>query len=448
MTSTATSTILILGGGGREHALAWRCTHEGHAVIAAPGNDGIARLDGARCTPISLGDGEGVVELALREAVDLVIVGPEAPLVDGLADLLRAAGVATIGPGARAAELEGSKSLAKAFMVAHRIPTARHVTVRDLESGLAALADFDAPPVVKASGLAAGKGVTVAETKAEAEAALRECLEGGRFGAAGAEVVLEERLSGEEASFFVLTDGTHAVTFEPCQDHKRIGDGDTGPNTGGMGAYCPAPIVDAAVRAKVMKRIVGPTLAGLREEGRPFVGVLFVGLMIDAGEPSVVEYNVRFGDPEVQPLMLGLEVDLVPQLLAAANGELRDGHLPGAPAATVVLASAGYPETSTKGVPIEGLEAAMASARASSGQAIFHAGTGLEGEVWETRGGRVIGVCASGEGLDEALSKAYALLAEIGLEGGQYRRDIGSRAGFDLGSGPGSGPGSGRTPED
>ncbi|MCA9686492.1 MAG: phosphoribosylamine--glycine ligase, partial [Myxococcales bacterium] len=297
------SKILIVGSGGREHALAWRCTSEGHEVVATPGSDGIARLAGARCVGVAESDHPGVVALARSEAVDLVIVGPEAPLVAGLADALRAAGVATIGPGAAAAELEGSKAVAKQFMVRHGIPTARHVTVDSLEAGLAALGEFVeiGPPVVKASGLAAGKGVVVAETMAEAEEALRECF-AGRFGAAGAEVVLEQRLRGREASFFVLTDGTHAATFEACQDHKRIGEGDTGPNTGGMGAYCPAPIVDEAVRAKVMERIVAPTLAGLREEGRPFVGVLFVGLMIDAGEPSVIEYNVRFGDPEVQPL--------------------------------------------------------------------------------------------------------------------------------------------------
>lgn len=421
------ATILIVGSGGREHALAWRCTREGHEVVAAPGNDGIARLPRARCVGVGVGDHEGLVALARAESADVVVVGPEAPLVDGLADALREAGVPTIGPGARAAELEGSKAAAKAFMARHGIPTARHVTVRDLAAGLEALASFDVPPVVKASGLAAGKGVTVSETPAEAEAALRACLEGGRFGDAGSEVVLEERLRGEEASFFVLTDGTHTATFEPCQDHKRIGEGDTGPNTGGMGAYGPAPIVDEAVRGKVMARIVQPTLAGLRAEGRPFVGVLFVGLMIDAGEPSVVEYNVRFGDPEVQPLMLGLRTELVPRLLAAANGTLVDEHLPGKPAATVVLASAGYPATSTKGVELVGLEAAMRGAEDRSDRVVFHAGTRLDGDVWRTNGGRVLGACASGDDLREAIAGAYAILDGVQLEGGQLRRDIGHR---------------------
>jgi phosphoribosylamine--glycine ligase len=316
-------------------------------------------------------------------------------------------------------------------MIQHGIPTARHITVSDLRAGIAALHEFERPPVIKASGLAAGKGVTVAETHAEAEAALRECLEQRRFGEAGAEVVLEQRLLGEEASFFVLTDGTRATTFEACQDHKRIGDGDTGPNTGGMGAYAPAPIVDARVRGRILDRIVEPTLAGLRAQGRPFVGVLFVGLMIDdAGQPSVIEYNVRFGDPEVQPLLLGLELPLVPRLFAAAEarGELLDEHLPGKPAATVVLASAGYPASSSKGVEIRGLTQAMAIAAADPELAIFHAGTRRDGDRWLTDGGRVLGVCARAVDLKGALARAYGLLGTIELEGGQYRRDIGIRA--------------------
>lgn len=422
--------ILIVGSGGREHALAWRCVSEGHEVLAAPGNDGIAGLDGARCVAVKDSDQVGLVELAKAEAVDLVVVGPEAPLVAGLADALRFAGVPTLGPSGRAAELEGSKAAAKAFMAAHDIPTAKHVVVRDLQAGLAALDEFEVPPVVKASGLAAGKGVTVAATRAEAEAALRACLEGDRFGAAGREVVLEQRLEGEEASFFVLTDGTHAASFEASQDHKRIGDGDTGPNTGGMGAYAPAPVVDEVVREKIMARIVAPTLAGLRREGRPFVGVLFLGLMIDgSGDPWVIEYNVRFGDPEVQPLMLGLQVPLVPRLLAAARGELEDQRLPGRPAATVVLASAGYPASSTKGVELRGLPEALAAAQADGSLAIFHAGTRRDEQgVWRSNGGRVLGACAVGDDLRTALDRAYALLGRVELEGGQFRRDIGARA--------------------
>lgn len=422
------SRILIVGGGGREHALAWRCALEGHEVIAAPGSDAIARLEGARCFG-EASEPSSLVALARREAVELALIGPEAPLVAGLADQLRAAGIATVGPSGRAAELEGSKAAAKAFMARHAIPTARHVVVRGVAEGVEALAGFAEPPVVKASGLAAGKGVVVAESFAEAEAALRDCLEAGRFGAAGAEVVLEERLRGEEASFFALTDGTHVATFEPCQDHKRIGEGDRGPNTGGMGAYCPAPLVDDSVRAAILEQVVHPTLAGLRDEGRPFVGVLFCGLMIAPdGRPQVIEYNVRFGDPEIQPLVLGLEVPLVPRLLAAAQGQLADEQLLGRPAATVVLASAGYPASSTRGVAIAGLDDAMAVAAADPELAIFHAGTRRVDDGWQTAGGRVLGVCAAGDELGDALARAYALLDRIELPGGQFRRDIGARA--------------------
>ncbi len=431
------TTILIIGSGGREHALAWRCKHEGHRVIVAPGSQGIAAtLAGhgvagqGSCVGVAEDDHAGLIELARREGVELAIVGPEAPLVAGLADRLREAGIATVGPGAAGAELEGSKAAAKAFMQRHQIPTARHVTVQSLDAGLAALRSFEVPPVIKASGLAAGKGVTVAESFFEAEDALRACLQGGRFGAAGREVVLEERLIGQEASFFVLTDGTRAATFVACQDHKRIGDGDTGPNTGGMGAYAPAPIVDEAVHGRVMSTIVEPTLAGLRAEGRPFIGVLFVGLMIDPqGRPAVIEYNVRFGDPEVQPLMLGLEVELVPRLLAAARGELVDERLPGSPAATIVLASAGYPERSTSGVEIRGLAEAMCRIEGDPDLAIFHAGTSRDDAGrWLTKGGRVLGVCAKGSDLRAAVSRAYALVHTLEIEGGQWRRDIAARA--------------------
>ncbi len=395
-------------------------------MIASPGSDAIAAV--ADCFGAS--SDAALIELCRREGVELAVIGPEAPLVEGLGDRLREAGVPTFGPSRAAAQLEGSKAAAKAFMAAHGIPTARHLTVSDLRSGIAALHEFERPPVVKASGLAAGKGVTVAETHAEAEAALRECLEDRRFGAAGSEVVLEQRLVGQEASFFVLTDGVRATTFEACQDHKRIGEGDTGPNTGGMGAYAPAPIVDEVVRGRILDRIVGPTLTGLRAEGRPFVGVLFVGLMIDGGEPSVIEYNVRFGDPEVQPLMLGLEGELVSRLFAAATGrgELLDEHLRGNPAATIVLASAGYPASSSKGDEIRGLAQAMAIAEADPQLAIFHAGTRRDGELWRTNGGRVLGVCASASDLRVALSRAYDLCGYIDFDGVQYRRDIGARA--------------------
>lgn len=417
--------VLVVGSGGREHALCWRLRQEGCDVHVAPGNDG---MDGdATRHDVSVGDAAGLSALATSLAVDWTIVGPEQPLVEGLADALRAAGVATVGPSAAAAALEGSKAEAKAFMAAHSIPTAQHVTVDTLEGGLAALREFSEPPVIKADGLAAGKGVTVAETWPEAEAAVRACLSGGKFGSAGARVVLEERMRGQEASLFVISDGEHAATMLAAQDHKRIGEGDTGPNTGGMGAYAPAPIYSPAVHEQCMERVVRPTLAGLAAQGRPFAGILFVGLMIEAsGAARVVEYNCRFGDPEVQPLVFGLDGSLSEVLGAAASGGLQDVQLRGCPAATVVLASAGYPVSSRKGDVITGLAAASARPDVQ----LFHAGTrrNAAGE-FETAGGRVLGVCARGTSLAEALRRAYAAADDIDFDGKQMRRDIGCHAG-------------------
>jgi phosphoribosylamine--glycine ligase len=421
----AVATVLVIGAGGREHAIAFRLREEGHDVHVAPGDPGHATH--ATVHPqVRVGDAEAIVALARELAAELVVVGPEQPLVDGLADRLREAGVPTFGPSAAAAVLEGSKAEAKAFMVEHAIPTARHVTVHDIAGGLAALRTFEEPPVVKADGLAAGKGVTVADTWHEAEAALRACLLGSRFGDAGRTVVLEQRLRGQEVSVFAITDGTHVAMLPAAQDHKRIGDGDTGPNTGGMGAYAPAPIYTDAVHRETMERIVKPTLAGLRAQGRPFVGVLFVGLMIDAGVPSVVEYNCRFGDPEAQPLLFGLDAPLYPVLRGAALGTLgEDRMLPGRPAATIVLASAGYPMSSRSGDAIEGLERAAAIADTQ----VFHAGTrrGSSG-AWETAGGRVLGVCARGHTLEDALRRAYEAADCIHFAGRQMRRDIGRAA--------------------
>ncbi len=415
--------VLIVGEGGREHALAWRLTDEGHEVLAAPGREGYG--DDAERVPLDASRPDALVSMAVERGVELAVIGPEQPLVDGLADRLRAAGIPTFGPSAAAAELEGSKAAAKRFMVAHGIPTARHETVHTLEQGLAALERFDAPPVVKADGLAAGKGVTVAEDMEQAAQALRECMDGGAFGAAGRTVVLEQRLRGQEVSLFVLTDGTHAATLLPAQDHKRLGEGDTGPNTGGMGAYAPAPIYDERVAQAVRTQIVAPTLAGLRAEGRPFVGVLFVGLMIaEDGQPWVIEYNCRFGDPEVQPLLFGLRVPLMPRLLDAAHGRLHDELLLGDPAATVVLASAGYPRSSRKGDRIHGL----AQVAAMPDVKVFHAGTAREGDHWVTAGGRVLGVCARGPSLGQALDRAHAAAQSITFDGRQLRGDIGARA--------------------
>lgn len=415
--------VLIVGSGGREHALAWRCAQEGYEAIIAPGNAGIAQH--GRCLDIKVGDHDGIVSLARSERVGLVIVGPEQPLVDGLADKLRAADLPVFGPSASASELEGSKATAKAFMQRHGIPTAKAEIVHDLETGLAALKSFDGPPVVKASGLAAGKGVIVPETMEEAEAGLRACMQDKQFGSAGATVVLEERLVGQEVSFFALSDGTHAATLEPSQDHKRIGEGDTGPNTGGMGAYVPAPVCTDEVRTRILDLVVTPTLDGLRDEGRPFIGVLFCGLMIDeSGHPKVIEYNVRFGDPEAQPLMFGLQDDVVPSFFAAARGELKPARLRGRPACTVVMASAGYPASSTKGIPIHGIE----KADALDDLQVFHAGTRRENDTWLTNGGRVLGICARGDDLRAAVSRAYEGVDLISMEGAQVRRDIAWRA--------------------
>jgi phosphoribosylamine---glycine ligase len=418
------ATILVVGSGGREHALCWRARLEGHEVHAAPGSDAIEAE--ATRHAIAVDDHAGLIALARAKRVDLVIVGPEQPLVDGLADQMRAAGLFVFGPSAQAAELEGSKAAAKAFMQQHQIPTARHETVFDLQVGLEALRRFDAPPVVKADGLAAGKGVTVPDTFEEAEQALRACLGAAPPAPGGTKVVLEERLYGQEVSLFVLTDGVHAATFLPAQDHKRIGEGDTGPNTGGMGAYVPAPVYTPQVHARAMDRIVRPTLAGLHAQRRPFVGVLFVGLMIDeAGDPKVVEYNCRFGDPEAQPLVFGLQEPLVPHLLDATRGQLREGVLQGRPAATVVLASAGYPASSRRGDRVRGLQAAATHPDVQ----VFHAGTRRSDDGgWETAGGRVLGVCARADDLREALRRAYAAADEIAFDGMQLRRDIGARA--------------------
>lgn len=415
--------ILILGGGGREHAIAHRLHTDGADVTCAPGNDGIA--EDVRCVPVDPTDHSAVVALARDGGFDAVVVGPEAPLVAGVADALVEAGVPCLGPSRAAARLEGSKSFAKAFMERHGIPMARAVAVSSVADLPAALRSFDAPPVVKADGLAGGKGVVVAESFEEAEAAARACLEGSAFGRAGERVLLEQRLLGEEASYFALCDGARFVGFAPAQDHKRLLDGDRGPNTGGMGAVVPAPVVDEDVRRRIEERIVAPTLAGAREEGFPYVGVLFVGLMIDEhGDPYVIEFNVRFGDPEAQPLLFGLDTPLLPHVLAAVRGKLRPATLPGHPAATVVVAAEGYPSSPRKGDPIDGLEAAAAV----PGVKVFHAGTRKVGEGFVTAGGRVLGVCARGDDLPRALATAYRAVECIRIPGMQVRRDIGARA--------------------
>lgn len=415
--------ILILGSGGREHALAWRAQDEGYQVHAAPGSDGIAQC--ATCHPVDLSDAAAVIALAKSLSVQAIIVGPEQPLVDGLADQLRAAGLPTFGPGQGASQLEGSKAFSKALMQRHQIPTAQAVLCKDLESAHAALASMAQPPVVKASGLAAGKGVVVCDTMQEAQDAIRACFVDGRFGQAGQEVLLESRLVGQEVSYFVLCDGEQWLGLAPCQDHKRLGEGDQGPNTGGMGAYLPAPVVDDVIRERIERQVVEPTVRALAAEGLPYQGVIFIGLMIDPqGEPQVIEYNVRWGDPETQALMLGARGPLIEQMVAIAQGDWTPKPVSFQPSANVVLASAGYPQGSTKGSPITGLD----QKTASGGARVFHAGTKKDGEGWVSNGGRVLGVSASAPTLKEAIERAYAHMDGISMPGAQLRRDIGHRA--------------------
>ncbi len=421
--------ILLVGAGGREHALAWKIAQSPlvSALLAAPGSDAITGL--ARCfRDVAATDVARLVDLARAEAIDLVVVGPEDPLVAGLADRLREAGIAVFGPSAAAAQLEGSKSFAKAFMARHRIPTAEFAVFDDLDSARTHARGLAQGCVVKADGLAAGKGVAVCETPEQALAALDESMRERRFGAAGDRVVIEERLVGEEASYYAITDGEHVVTLAAAQDHKRIGDGDRGENTGGMGAYAPAPIVDAAVEKKVLERIVYPAIRGLAAEGTPYRGVLFVGLMIDAaGDPRVIEFNVRFGDPETQPLVMQMASDLVPLLDGAARGALGRAAPPEnrGCAVCVVLASEGYPRAVVNGRRITGLDAAARDPDV----VVFHAGTRREADgSYLTAGGRVLGITARGDTVSVARARAYHAVEQVTFEGRQFRRDIGSKS--------------------
>ncbi|BAK64907.1 phosphoribosylamine--glycine ligase [Sphingobium sp. SYK-6] len=414
--------ILLLGGGGREHALAWklaqspRCT----ALFAAPGNPGIAAH--ATLVDLDLTDHEGVIAFCRAQSVDLIVVGPEAPLVDGIADSLRAAGLAVFGPGAAAAQLEGSKGFTKDLCREADIPTARYVRCESAEAALTALADFTIPVVVKADGLAAGKGVIIAMTRAEADAAIRDMFDGG-FGASGAQVLIEEYMEGEEASFFALTDGKDVLAFGSAQDHKRVGEGDTGPNTGGMGAYSPASVLTPALEEQVMAGIIRPTVAALAARGTPYSGVLFAGLMLTAQGPKLIEYNCRFGDPECQVLMMRLESDLPDLLLAVAQGSLAGRAVPDMAAdvaLTVVMAAAGYPGTPEKGAPI--------SLPDADGDAmIFHAGTALRDGQLVASGGRVLNVTARAPSVTQAREAVYALVDRVDFPGGFCRRDIGWR---------------------
>jgi phosphoribosylamine--glycine ligase len=421
--------VLVIGSGGREHALAWKLAQSPRVeeVIVAPGNAGTAREKHLRNATVAVNDIDGLLALARAEHVGLTIVGPEVPLVAGVVDAFGAAGLRCFGPSAKAAQLEGSKAFAKAFLERNGIPTAHYAVHTDLAPALAYVREKGAPIVIKADGLAAGKGVVVAMTLAEAEAALHDMLGEKVFGDASSSVVIEEFLEGEEASFIVMSDGRHALPMASSQDHKRRDDGDKGPNTGGMGAYSPAPVVTAAVQERVMREVIEPTLRGMAADGATFVGFLYAGLMIDAqGAPKVIEFNVRFGDPETQPIMLRLKSDLVDLVDAALDGKLDTvvAEWDDRQAIGVVLAAGGYPGKVRSGDIISGHDTDF-----GAGVKVFHAGTGVDahGRVM-TAGGRVLTVCALGSTLEQARDLAYAAIEGISYEGRQYRRDIAHRA--------------------
>jgi phosphoribosylamine---glycine ligase len=417
--------ILILGSGGREHALAWAVKQNPKCdrLIVAPGNAGIAML--AECAAIDILDGAVVVAFCEANAIDFVIIGPEAPLATGVADATRAAGLLTFGPSAAAARLEASKAFTKAICDACDAPTAAYARFTDAPAARAYVTTQGAPIVIKADGLAAGKGVVVALTLDEAHAAIDDML-GGAFGAAGAEVVIEAFMTGEEASFFVLTDGTNALPIGTAQDHKRAFDGDTGPNTGGMGAYSPAPVLTDALQAQAMAEIVLPTIAEMARRGTPYQGVLYAGLMIDNGQARLVEYNARFGDPEAQVLMMRLGAQALDLMLACAEGRLPEARVNWADdhALTVVMAAKGYPGPYAKGTPIRGLDALAEDSR----HMVFHAGTVTDGGQVLANGGRVLNVTARGDTLAEAREAAYRMVDQIDWPAGFCRRDIGWRA--------------------
>jgi phosphoribosylamine---glycine ligase len=421
--------VLLVGGGGREHALAWKLAQSPRIgrMIAAPGNPGIAAH--TRCVPVKDTAIDEITDLARRERPDLVVVGPEMPLAMGLADRLRAAGCAVFGPGAAAARLESSKAFAKDLMARHGVPTARFRTFHHAGQDAAAAGrycrELGAPVVVKADGLAAGKGVIVCRTLDEADRALARCFEERAFGAAGLTVVVEEFLEGEEASFFALSDGAAVVPLAGAQDHKTVFDGDRGPNTGGMGAYSPAPVLDEPMRERVMAEIVRPVIAAMAKEGAPFSGVLFVGLMITRDGPKVIEFNCRFGDPECQAILPRLDGDLLPLLEACAAGQGLPARLAWSPQTSVcvVMASGGYPDAYETGRPIDGVAEAE-----RGGAHVFHAGTAMTDGRLVTAGGRVLGVQALGRDVAAAIQAAYDAVTRIRFDGAHYRRDIGHHA--------------------
>ncbi|HEX8215336.1 MAG TPA: phosphoribosylamine--glycine ligase [Allosphingosinicella sp.] len=413
--------VLLLGSGGREHALAWKLAQSPKLgkLFAAPGNPGIARH--AQLVPVDPADHRGTVDFCLKNSIELIVIGPEAPLVDGLADNLRTMGFCVFGPNRIPAQLEGSKSFTKDLCARHKIPTARYAKASDKLGAESALEDFGLPVVIKADGLAAGKGVIVAQSAEEAQAALDSMFARGK-----AEIVIEEFLEGEEVSFFALTDGQTIIPFGSAQDHKRVGEGDTGPNTGGMGAYSPASVLTAELERQVMEDIVEPTVKALATQGHPYSGVLYAGLMLTAEGPKLIEYNARFGDPECQVLMMRLESDLLDLMWAAAKGNLAESEPPrfsDRAALAVVMAANGYPGTPQKGGIVAGIDEAE-----QSGALVFQAGIVQSGGKLVADGGRVLAVTATGKSVEAAQKAAYAALDAIDFPSGFCRRDIGWRA--------------------
>ncbi len=420
--------ILIIGGGGREHALAWKVAQSPKVgiVFVAPGNAGTATEPKCRNVALPAEDVDGLLTFAQQNKIDLTIVGPETPLVLGVVDRFAAAGLRCFGPTQSAAQLEGSKAFTKDFLARHNIPTAAYGNFTDVDAAIAYIHKTGAPIVVKADGLAAGKGVILAVTTAEAVAAVRDMLAGNAFGEAGHRVVVEEFLHGEEASFIVMVDGQHILPLATSQDHKRVGDGDTGPNTGGMGAYSPAPVVTPAIHARVMREVIEPTVRGMAAEGHPYTGFLYAGLMIAPdGACKVLEYNCRFGDPETQPVMMRLQSDLVTLIEAALAGKLDAVEARWDPRAAlgVVMAAGGYPGAYAKGDVITGLPATP-----SADAKVFHAGTALTDNRIVTSGGRVLCVTALGDTVSTAQARAYQVVKQIRWNGAHYRSDIGYRA--------------------
>ena len=418
--------VLVVGGGGREHALCWKISRSPlvEKTFCAPGNAGITRH--AECVDIPAGDFESLSAFAKKESIDLTVVGPEQPLSEGIVDFFEKEGLRTFGPSKAAAELEGSKIFSKNLMKKYGIPTGDYSVFADVEKAAAGLRKMTPPFVVKADGLAAGKGVVICRSREEGEAALRSMMVDGAFGEAGTRVVVEEFLEGEEASFFAFTDGENILALEPSQDHKPLLDGDRGPNTGGMGAYTPAPVVTDALRRRIMDEVVTPAVRAMKSEGRPYRGVLYAGLMIRNGDLKVLEFNCRFGDPEAQPLLMRMDSDIVPILHSVAEGtmktdpvEWKDGFC-----VCVVMASRGYPASYAKGVALERL----ADFSDTEETVVFHAGTRFEGNRIVTNGGRVLGVTSSGDTIEQSLERAYRAVDSIGQDGLVYRKDIGAKA--------------------